>query len=94
VEVQRSEITKDYVIRYLLKKPRKYDRIESPDVISPKKRLKSPAKVEFDDILFYDSSYDRSNLQSEDLSQALLFFNISERMLLVQSAGPFDEELK
>lgn len=45
VEVVRSQISSNFVVRYLLKKPRKYERIDSSEQIAPKKRLKSPAKL-------------------------------------------------
>jgi hypothetical protein len=70
----------------MLKKPKKYE----PDNVkdsATKKRVKSPSKIEFDDMLLYNENQDPNNLQAEDLNQVMLCFTLRERVLLVQTEG-------
>ena len=46
----------------MLKKPKKYEKIESEEAAIKKKKARSPVRSEFDDMLIYTEAYDRSNL--------------------------------
>ena len=78
----------------MLKKPRKYEKKVDLDEAAKKKRVKSPGKVQFDDMLIYGEGYDRNNLHSEELAQAMMFFTLRQRILLVQHEGQYCEKLK
>lgn len=41
-----------------------------------KKRVKSPIRNEFDDMLIYSEAYDKSNLLDGELNQLMLFFSL------------------
>ena len=50
--VERAELSNSYVLRYMLKKPKKFERDNLEESVR-KKRTRSPTKVEFDDVLYY-----------------------------------------